>query len=229
MLTKRKKLSKKEMKEDKLVTAYYKVYSFVNENKNRLLTYAGALAFVIIVVIFFVNNRQKNNNEAGVQLARIITSYDAGNYMEAIEGRAGTKLVGLKKIVDEYGSTENGEIAKIYLANSYQNLGKTEDAFKYYESYSGSNKILKATSFAGEAGYEAVKKNYEKAGDLYKKAAHISDDNALNPEYLLNAGIYYLKAGKTADAKELFEKIKKDYATSSAMREVERYSVQVEE
>ena len=29
MLTKRKKLSKKEIKEDKLVTTYYKVYGFV--------------------------------------------------------------------------------------------------------------------------------------------------------------------------------------------------------
>jgi len=229
MLTKRKKLSKKEMKEDKLVTAYYKVYSFVDENRNRLLTYAGVLAVIIIAVVFFVNNRKKNNDEACVQLARVMNSYDAGNYMEAIEGRAGTKLVGLKKIVDEYGSTENGEIAKIYLANAYEYLGKTDDAFKYYESYSGSNKIFKATSLAGEAGYESFKNNYEKAGDLYKKAGHVTNENALNPEYLLQAGINYLKAGKNAEAKELFEKIKKDYNTSTAVREVERYSVQAEQ
>jgi tetratricopeptide (TPR) repeat protein len=229
MLTKRKKLSKKEMKEDKLVTAYYKVYSFIQENKNRLFTYIGVLAVIIIAVIFFINNRNKNNNEAGVQLARVMNSYDAGNYLEAIEGRAGTKLIGLKKIVDQYGSTENGEIAKIYLANSYGCLGKTDDAFKYYESYNGSNKILKASALAGEAGYESSKKNYEKAGDLYKKAGHVSDENVLNAEYLLNAGINYIKVGKNAEAKELFDKIKKDYTNSAAMREVERYSVQVEQ
>lgn len=217
------------MKEDKLVTAYYKVYSFIEENKNRLLTYVGVLAVIIIVVIFFINNKKKNNDEAGLELARIVNSYDVGNYLEAIEGRAGTKLIGLKKIVDEYGNTENGEIAKIYLANSYSNLGKVEDAFKYYDSYSGSNKLLKATALAGEADYEAYKKNYEKAGDLYKKAAHVSDDNVLNPEYMLHAGINYIKVGKNAEAKELFEKIKKDYNTSAAMREVDRYMAQIEE
>ena len=229
MLTKRKKLSKKEMKEDKLVTAYYKVYSFIEENRNRLLTYAGILAVVVIAIIFFINNRSKNNDAAGVELARVMNSYDAGNYLEAIEGRAGTKLTGLKKIVDNYGSTENGEIAKVYLANAYQFLGKTDEAFKYYESYSGSNKILKATALAGEAGYESFKKNYEKAAELYKKAGHVSSDNVLNPEYLLHAGINYMKVGKNADAKELFDKIKKDYTTSAAMRDVERYSVQIEE
>jgi len=228
MLTKRKKLSKKEMKEDKLVTAYYKVYSYIEENKNRLVTYAGALVVIVIAVVFFINNRNKNNDEAGLQLARVMSSYDSGNYLEAIEGRAGTKLLGLKKIVDQYGSTENGEIAKIYLANSYEFLGKTDDAFKFYEGYSGSNKMFKATALAGEAGYESSKKNYEKAGDLYKKAGHVSNENVLNPEYLLHAGINYMKVGKNAEAKELFDKIKKDYNTSAAMREVERYAVQVE-
>jgi tetratricopeptide (TPR) repeat protein len=81
---------------------------------------------------------------------------------------------------------------------------------------------------AGEAGYESYKKNYEKAGDLYKKAGHVSSDNVLNPEYLLNAGINYMKVGKNAEAKELFDKIKKDYTNSTAMREVERYSIQLE-
>jgi tetratricopeptide (TPR) repeat protein len=228
MLTKRKKLSKKEIKEDKLITAYYKAYNFVEENRNRLLTYAGALVVIVLVVIFFINNRNKNNDEAGVQLALIMNSYDSGNYLEAIEGRAGTKLSGLKKIVDQYGSTENGEIAKIYLANSYEFLGKTDDAFKYYDSYSGSNKLFKATALAGEAGYESFRKNYEKAGDLYKKAGHVSSDNVLNPEYLLNAGINYMKIGKNDEAKELFDKIKKDYINSAAMREVERYSIQLE-
>jgi len=228
MLTKRKKLSKKEIKEDKLITAYYKAYNFAEENRNRLLTYAGALVVIVLVVIFFINNRNKNNDEAGVQLALIMNSYDSGNYLEAIEGRAGTKLTGLKKIVDKYGSTENGEIAKIYLANAYEYLGKTDDAFKYYDSYSGSNKLFKATALAGEAGYESFKKNYEKAGDLYKKAGHVSSDNVLNPEYLLNAGINYMKVGKNAEAKELFDKIKKDYTNSAAMREVERYSIQLE-
>ena len=229
MLTKRKKLSRKEIKEDKLVTVYYQAIAFFEENKNRIAMYAGILAVLIIVIILFMNNKKKNNEIAGTELARVMNVYDSGNYLEAIEGRAGTKLVGLKKIVDSYGSTENGEIAKIYIANSYNNLGKLDEAYKYYQDYSGSNKIFKATALAGQASYQSYKKNYEKAADLYKKAAFVSDSDVLNPEYLLNAGINYMAAGKNSDAKELFDKIKKDFTTSTAFREVDKYSVQLEQ
>jgi tetratricopeptide (TPR) repeat protein len=228
MLTKKKKLSRKEIKEDKLVSTYYKAYGYFEENKSRILMYAGVLAAVALAVILYINNRNENNNIAGLQLSRVMNLYDSGSYLEAIEGRQGTDIIGLKKIVEEYGSTENGEIAKIYLANSYSFLGKLDDAVKYYEDYSGSNDILKATALSGEAGYYASKNEYEKAADLYRQASLVSEENVLNPEYMLQAGINYLKAGDTEKAKELFETIKKDYNTTAAFREVERYSAQVE-
>jgi len=228
MLTKKKKLSRREIKEDKLVSTYYKAYGYFEENKSRILMYAGVLAAVALAVILYINNRNENNNIAGLQLSRVMSIYDTGSYLEAIEGRQGTDIIGLKKIVEEYGSTENGEIAKIYLANSYSFLGKLDDAVKYYEDYGGSNDIHKATALSGEAGYYASKNEYEKAADLYRQASLVSEENVLNPEYMLQAGINYIKAGDTEKAKELFETIKKDYNTSAAFREVERYSVQVE-
>ncbi|MDR3668523.1 MAG: hypothetical protein P4L35_16905 [Ignavibacteriaceae bacterium] len=229
MLTKRKKLSKKQIKEDKLVTTYYKTIAFFEENKNRLATYVAILAVVILAIVLFMNNRKKNNEIAGTELSRVMSIYDSGNYLEAIEGRAGTKLIGLKKIVDSYGSTDNGEIAKIYIANSYNFLGKLDEAYKYYQDYSGSNKIFKATALAGQAGYLSSKKNYEKAADLYKKAAFVSDADVLNPEYLLQSGLNYMTAGKNEDAKELFDKIKKDYPTSPAVREIDKYTLTLEQ
>ena len=229
MLTKRKKLSRKEIKEDKLVTTYYKAIGYFEENKNRIAMYAGILAVVILAIVLFMNNKKKNNELAGTELARVMNVYDSGNYLEAIEGRAGTKLMGLKKLVQSYGSTENGELAKIYIANSYNNLGKLDDANKYYEDYSGSNKIFKATALAGQASYQSYKKNYEKAADLYKKAAFVTDADVLNSEYLLQAGLNYMAADKNSDAKELFDKIKKDFPTSTAFREIDKYSLQLEQ
>ena len=229
MLTKKKKLSKKEIKEDKLVSFYYKTYGFITENKSRLLTYAGVAAAVIIIAVFYINHRSQQNKDAGMQLAQVMDLYDNGAYLQAIEGQAGTKILGLKKIVEEYGSTENGETAKIYLANSYGFLGKPEDAFKYYDDYSGSINIYKAAAIAGQAGYFAYKKDYEKAADLYEKAASVSKEDVLNPDYLLNAGANYISAGKDKEAKKVLEKIRKDYIASSAAREINKYLAQIED
>jgi tetratricopeptide (TPR) repeat protein len=223
MLTKRKKLSKREIKEDKLVTTYYKVYNYFMENKNRLGMYAGGLAVAVLAIYFYLNNKASNNEIAGTQLGRVLAIYDAGSYLEAIEGRQGTNIVGLKQIVSEHGSTNNGEIAKIYLANAYQMLGKVEEAFEYYEDYGGSNPTFKAASIAGQAGYYAYKKDYEKAADLYLKASRISTANVLNPDYMLKAAINFIEAGKKEDAKNLLENIRKDYQTSTAFRDVDKY------
>ena len=223
MLTKKKKLSKREIKEDKLVTTYYKVYNYFNENKNRIGMYAGGLLVVIAAIYFYMNNKAENNLQAGIQLSRVMGLYDAGAYLEAIEGRQGTNIVGLKKIVSDYGSTDNGEIAKVYLANSYQMLGNIEEAHKYYEDYSGNNKVFKASALSGEAGYYANKKEYEKAADLYRSASRVSKVNVSNPEYMLKAAINYIDAGNKEEAKDLLETIRKDYQTSTAFREVDKY------
>ncbi len=223
MLAKKKKLSKREIKEDKLVTTYYQALNYFQENKNRVGYYVGGLLVVIAAIYFYMNNKAENNKQAGIQLSRVIGLYDAGSYLEGIEGRQGTNIVGLKKIVAEYGSTENGETAKIFLANSYQMLGNVEGAFKYHEDYSGSNETFKATALAGEAGYYAYKGNFEKAADLYLSASRISKANVLNPDYMLKAAINYIEAGKKEDAKDLLEIIRKDYQTSTAFREVDKY------
>ena len=223
MLTKKKKLSKREIKEDRLVTTYYKVYNYFNENKNRIGIYAGGLLVVIAAIYFYMNSKTENNIQAGIQLSRVMGLYDAGAYLEAIEGRQGTNIVGLKKIVSEFGSTENGETAKIYLANSYQMLGNVEEAFKYYEDYGGSNKIFKATAISGEAGYYADKKEYDKAADLFLSASRVGKENVLNPEYMLKAAVNFINAGKKEDAKDLLETIRQDYKTSTAFREVDKY------
>jgi tetratricopeptide (TPR) repeat protein len=228
MLTKKKKLSKKAIKEDKLVELYYKAYGYFDDNKSQVITYAAVIVVIILAAIWYVNHKNQENNAAAVQLAAVMNYYDNGAYLEAIEGQAGTNVIGLKKIVEQYGSTENGETAKIYLANSYNRLGKIDQAFKYYKDYDGSISMYEAASYAGQAGYYADKKEYNKAADLYIKASRVSSDNVLNADYLLRAGINYLAANEKNEAKNALEKIKKDYDTSPEARQVNQYLAQVD-
>ncbi|MCU0332100.1 MAG: hypothetical protein MUE93_02260 [Ignavibacteriaceae bacterium] len=223
MLQKKKKLSKKEIKEDKLLVFYKNAVIFFEKNKNKVLIYAGVLVAVAAIVYFYVNQKSESNEKAGLELSRIMPLYDQGAYLEAIEGRQGTNIIGLKKLVEDFGGSENGETAKIYLANSYAFLGNYDEAFKYYKDYSGSIDYFEAASLAGQAGYFAAKEDYEKAANLYLNASKISQINSQNPDYLLNAGIYYLKTGEKEEAKILFNRIKEDYATSLAYREVDKY------
>jgi tetratricopeptide (TPR) repeat protein len=228
MLTKKKKLSKKEIKQDKLVETYYKAYSYFDENRSRILLYAGILVVIVLAAIYYINNKKEKNAKAEVLLSQVMNLYDQGSYLEAIEGRPSENIVGLRKIVEDFGNTENGETAKIYLANSYQMLGKEDEAFKYYDDYDGSISIYKATALAGKASYYAGKKEYEKAAGLFKEASRISKDDVLNPDYMLNAAINYLHAGKSDEAKDLLNSIRKGYPASQANTQVDKYLALVE-
>jgi tetratricopeptide (TPR) repeat protein len=223
MIQKKKKLSRKEIKEDKLLNFYKTAVVFFEKYKNKIFIYAGVLVAVAAIVYFYLNQKSESNEKAGLELSRIMPLYDQGAYLEAIEGRQGTNIIGLKKLVEDFGGSENGETAKIYLANSYAFLGNYDEAFKYYNEYSGSIDYFEAASLAGQAGYYAVQEDFEKAANLYLKASKMSKINSQNPDYLLNAGIYYLKAGEKEEAKILFNRIKDDYATSLAYMEVDKY------
>jgi len=223
MITKKKKLSKKEIKEDKLVSFVYKAQSFYEDYKNKIFTYGAVIVAAVAITYFYVNQQRTDNDNAGVELSRTMMLYDQGAYLQAIEGQQGTNIIGLKKIVEEYGGTENGESAKIFLANSYSFLGNYEEALNYYKDYSGSIDYFKAAAIAGRAGYYASKNDYIEAADLYKEAAGVTEVNAQNSEYLLNAGINLLKAGNKQEAKTVFETIREKYSTTLAGREIGQY------
>lgn len=228
MLTKKKQISKKEIQEDKLVTSYYQTISFVEKYRKQIYIYLGVLVVLAAAVYFYISNQSKNNEKANTELARVMDLYNQGAFQEAIEGRQGTNITGLKKIVDQYGSTENGETAKIFLGNAYNYLGKFDEAFKAYDDYSGSIDELKAAALAGKAGVYEAKKEFEKAASAYKDAAHISKTNVMNGEYLLNSGINFLKANMKEKALEQFKIVQDEYKTSPAMRELDRYLAQAE-
>ena len=223
MLQKKKKLSKKEIKEDKLINFYKSSVDFFEKYQSKIFIYAGVVVIVAAAIYFYLNQKNVNDEKAGLELSRIMTLYDKGSYLEAIEGIQGTNIVGLKNLITEYGGTENGETAKIYLANCYSFLSNYEEAFKYYEDYNGSIDYFKAASLAGQASYYAMKGDYDKASNLYIDASKQSQVNSQNPDYLLNAGIYLMKIGEKDEAKILFNKIKDDYSSSLANREVDKY------
>ena len=50
MLEKKKKLTKKQIKQDGLVYTYYKAYDYFEHNRSQILIAAGAIAVVIALI-----------------------------------------------------------------------------------------------------------------------------------------------------------------------------------
>ena len=100
MLKPKKGISKKEIKEDRLVTSYFKTQSWI-EGHRRLVSYLIAIPVVLILVFFFVqNNKRQTNERATTDLAKVFPLYDQGQYKLAVDGIPQENIRGLQSIVD---------------------------------------------------------------------------------------------------------------------------------
>lgn len=228
MLAKKKKLGKKNIKEDKLVTFYSKSLGYFETYRNQILMGVAAVVVVIAAIVYFGNQAQKTEVEASAALSKASRMYQAGNYEAAIQGNTATGTPSLADVADKYSGSEPGEIARVYLANSYYYTGDYDKALENYEDYSGDNKLYQAAALAGIASCYEAKGEVKKAADYFRDAAYTYEYNSSNSQYLLNAAANYLKAKEYDQAKPLLENIKENYANSQEAREADLYLAEIE-
>ncbi len=216
-------MSKHTHSDEKLMTAYYKAVEFFEENKKHVYTALTIIVIAIAGIILLVNKNKANNENAGVALSQIRRTYDNNEFQQAINGDSLGSVKGLQYIVDEYGSTENGQAAKLMLANCYYALRDFDKAEEYYKDFSGSNTLLKASAIAGEASVNEARQKYGDAAAKYEKAAAIDPSSPFVDQYVFYAAKNYVRANENDKAKNLFDKIKKDHPKSKYVAESERY------
>lgn len=214
MLKPRKRVTKKELKQDKLVTGYFKTVDFFRNNRKIVSGGITGLIIAVIVVIAYMNNVRSNNNKASAELSQVLNAFRGGAYQVAIKGDPTHNVTGLQSIVDNYGGSNAGERAKIYLADCYYYLGDYDNAMKYFKSYDGNDKFLQASAFAGIAEVYEIRNDFSNAAEYFERAAATDSKNFLAPQYLIGAARNYIKAGKKEEAISLLTRVKKQFADS---------------
>jgi tetratricopeptide (TPR) repeat protein len=209
--------------DDKLMDAYYKSMEYYENNKNRVYIIATSVVVVVALVFFYFNYKSKNNETAGVELSKIKTTYSSGLFQQAINGDSLGMSKGLQYIVDNYGSSENGQIAKVMLANCYYSLRDYDKADKYFKDYSCSNDLYKAASLAGIAEVYEAKNDYANAAKYYMKASQQSKLVSNNDEYLFYAIKNYSLANDNETLKKTIKELKKDYPRSKFIPQLSKY------
>jgi len=227
MLKPKKKISKREMKEDALVTTYVKATTFYEAHKKNISMGLVAVLVIVAGTFFYVKNRNADNERAMTDLGRVYQMYDNGQYQIAIDGVPERNIPGLKTIVENYGGTEGGNMARFYLANAYFLTGKYDEAFEAFEDFSTSNQVLDVSRLSGIAACYEAKREYKGAAEYFEKAASKYGKDTYAPDNLNHAAANYALAGEKEKALDLYKKLKKSYPTSSAARDADRYIAQL--
>jgi tetratricopeptide (TPR) repeat protein len=228
MLKPRRKITKRELKQDALVTNYFKALEFYDKYKRYIAWGIAGIALVVIAIVIYTNNRRNADQRAATALGQIIQIYDRGDYRLALNGIPEQNVVGLQRIVDNYGGTASGELATFYAANCYFYLGDYDKALKYYKEFDAPGKILESAAKAGIAGCYEAKKDFRTAAEYFLKAVAVDPHGTRAAEYMLNAALDYKQAGEKEKAIELFRKLKHDYPRAREARRVDFYLGELE-
>ena len=130
---------------------------------------------------------------------------------------------GFLDIIDDYGSTPAGKLARYYAGISNLHLGKYQEAIDFLEDFKTSDLLVApvAKGATGDAYCELG--NKEKAIKLYMEAAELNPNAFTTPIYYLKAGNLYETLGNKDKALAAYKVIKDKYAESNEGRSIDKY------
>jgi TolA-binding protein len=218
MLTPKKKLTRHRMKEDKLVTTYFKVNDYINQH-SREITYAviGVVA-VLALAFFMIRDKREREQNASVELAKAKIEFARQAYPTAIDM--------LKKLIENYDDTKSAGLATIYLAQAYmksQDYVNAQSAFETYLEDYGDDPLLAGAAAAGIAATFDERKEYAKAAELYEKAANDFSDLMYAPTWLMDAARCHANAGNKQSAKQMLQKLIAKYPKTVILDDAKSY------
>lgn len=222
-------MSKKEVnvQEAAVAEAVNRTESFLENNGKKVVL---ALTVIVLLVIcgyaykkLIVDRNADRASELIVE-AQYRFEGETPDYALALNGDENG--AGFLDVVEQYGSTPAGNLAKHYAGVCYLRLGDSENAVKYLSAYKAVNGIPGAIVNAQNLGLRgdiAVDKgDYAEAVNLYKKAVAVSDNNFTAPLYLYKQGLALIAQDKTDDAVKCFEEISAKYPSSLEAREADK-------
>ncbi len=136
---------------------------------------------------------------------------------------------GFLKIINNYGGTKAGNLAKFYAGDVYLKTGDFNNAVKYLKDFSTEAKQVQARAYKllGDA-YAEQGKNADALANYKKAADHFETDDANASEYLFMAAYFADRVMKDREeAIDLFKELKEKYSRTEKGFEAEKYLAQL--
>jgi tetratricopeptide (TPR) repeat protein len=199
--------------------------------KYKNLIIGGIVALIVgIAVGFFVKNCSNEKfttastdmAKAQEYFASAVMGNDSVLFQKALNGDSIN--AGFLTIIEQDGSGKVVNIAKLYAGICYARLGNLQEAASYLEQYDAKDDEMVSPAALGALGnVKASLGQLDEAVATLIKAADKADNNALSPQFLIQAGEILESQGKKAEALELYERIKAKYADWQRYNTIDNY------
>ncbi len=195
---------------------------FFEKNAKLISIVFGAAVVLALLLLathrFYTIPRQAKAKE---QIFTAEQYFEKDSFNLALNGDG--NYPGVLDIIDNYGSTPAGNLAKYYAGISFLHVGKYKEAIEYLEKFKSDDLLLKpvATGAIGDAYAELG--NKEKALKYYIEASETKSNNFTSPIYLLKAARMQEMMGNKEKALSTYKSIKEKYGDSNEARLADKY------
>jgi tetratricopeptide (TPR) repeat protein len=199
---------------------------FLNKNKKILSYVVVALLLAGAGIAYYFIDLGTKNKEAQEAMFQAVYYFEADSLDKALKGDG--KDLGLVEIVEEYGSTKAGNLARFYAGAALLQQGKFEDALTYLKDFSANDLLVQARAYslAGDANMELS--NTDGAIEYYKKASGYMPNDNFTPRYLMKLGMAYEVQADFKSAADTYERIINDHPMSSEVTDAKKLKAMAE-
>ena len=224
-------MAQKNVNQEEVVVAEVvsKTEKFFEENGKAVIIALVVLVAVVAGGWFYKYFAIDKNQEAASEL--IIAAQDrfAGetpDYALALNGDE--TGAGFLDVIEQYGSTDAGNIACHYAGICYLRLGDLENAAKYLAKFDAPcraslpEQVIVAQNLGLQGDVAVELGNYAEAAALFAKAVKASENSYTAPYYLVKEARALAAAGELEKAQECYKTIVANYPNSTESREAEK-------
>ncbi len=186
----------------------------------------GALVLAVSSVFIYRYINKNKNETAKTDMIQAVYYFESDSLDLALNGDGNN--LGFLDIIDEYGTTETGNLANFYAGSIYLKSGNFNRAISYLNEFSTNDILIQARvySLVGDAYMELA--NYDDAAIYYTNAADYKPNKYFTPTYLLKAALAYEKLSDLQKAKEMYQIIVDDFYDSNEVQKAKKHLARLE-
>ena len=194
------------------------------ENNKKNITY-GIIAIIVVVGAIMAYTHlylAPKSDKASIAIFKGQQYFEKDSFNIALNGN-GVDYDGFEYIIQQYGGTKSGNLAKAYAGICCYKIGDMSNAIKHLKSFNASEDNI-APAMIGLIG-----DCYVDAGDVkqavsyFEKAASKANNDFLSPIFLRKAGLAYENLNQYDQAIKAYTTIKEKHASSMEAMDIDKY------
>lgn len=218
---------------DSLDETANKTEEWVEKNQKIIL---GAIVAILLVVLAYLGYQkfvaepaeEEAANEMVLAQENFNTALETSNtkvkdsiYKLALNGERGK--YGFLEIIENYGGTKSGNLARYYAGMTYLALNDYQNAIGQLEGFTSDDDMLEplAKGAMGDAFMQLGQA--DEALEYYDKAIQASSNEFTTPRFLFKGAVTAIETGDNAKAVSYLNRIKDEFKDSDYASQVDLY------